>query len=221
MRAYIYCSYKFSPVGFQMGVIDYNPATTEDYIPENQSLNKFVVTAFEQGIITKIYGLIPSTAKYVYIIRKLKKNNVIDDNEGEIDLYMNFAFEFDDFNEYKNFRVNFENLDDAEDECAKFIVTDRSVKTYALKVKAAEFNNFVEQMLTATDSRTDSKSIYVEVVPSKPQEEILKELFHCDFENLGNKKYCHPVKKKSPIQIIALCSAVVAIILMILWYICL
>lgn len=202
MKAYIYCSYKFSPVGFQMGTIEYNPSSVEDYIPNNDSLDKFVVTAFEQGIVRKVYGLNPNNSKFVYLVKDMKKSNVVDDNEGEIDIYMNLAFEFDNFDDYKNFSTNFDNLSEqAAEECSKFIAPDRSVKTYALKVKFAEFNSFIERMLVSTGSNfSDDKSIYVEVVPSKPQESKLESAFRFDFENLGDKKYRHPIKKKFPVQ---------------------
>ena len=220
-----------------MGAIEYNPSTAVDYIPDNKSLNKFVVTSFEQGIINKIYGLLPESSKYIYLVKNLQKNKVIDKNEGEIDIYMNFAFEFDNYDTYKNFAANFDNLstEQAVDECSKFIVPDRSVGTYALKVKATEFNSFVEKMSKSVNGGNNDKTIYIEVVPSKPQEEKLQNIFHYEFENLGNKKYCYPVKKNASMRapqtktsmnqnqsktnpkLIAAVAAAVIIVLVILW----
>jgi hypothetical protein len=199
MKAYIYCSYKFSPSGFQMGKIEYNSSAVDDYIPSGNALNRLVVTAFEQGIVSKVYGFIPDSSTYIYLVKDMKKCNVIDKNEGEIDIYMNLAFEFDNYDDYKNFSANFNSLsvEQVADECSKFIVPDRAVKTYALKVKSSPFNAFIEKMLKSVSGNTlDEKNICVEVISSKPQENKLKELFHYEFENLGNKTYLHSENEK-------------------------
>ena len=138
MRAYVYCSYKFSPVGFQIGAFDFDAAQKNFYVPTKNALNDFVVKAFEQGSVSKMYGRLPA-GKYIFLVKKLQKNNIEDPTEGTIDFYMNFAFEFDSFGEYKNFFGNFNALTNPADECAKFLVTDRRVETFALKVDAAEF----------------------------------------------------------------------------------
>ena len=201
MRAYIYCSYKNSPEGFCLGAITYNPDAVEDYIPAKDALNKCVVKAFDEGIIDKIYGLMPNTDKYIYLLRELKKRNALDSAEGEIDIYMNFAFEFDGYDEYRNFVGNFDSLsiEEATDACAQFIQPDRSVDTYALKIKAVEFNAFVKKMSAPSKLAVDTKKFFVEVLDSDPQEEKLQSIFGCEFENIGGNKYAYPVsQKKNP-----------------------
>ena len=201
MKIYVYCSYKLSPVGFQPGVIEYDPDAVDDYIPKNEPLNKFVMTAFGEGIVKRAFGLMPGTSKYIYVVKQLQKNNVVDANEGEIDLYMNLAFEFDGFEQYKNFVGNFDSIstEEAIDECAKFIVPDRSVKSHALKLGAAQLKTFVEKMTAPFRLKLDDKKLYVEVVPSKPREEQLQSIFGCAFEHVGDKLYVHPVgQKKNP-----------------------
>ena len=169
MRAYVYCSYKFSPVGFQMGTITYDAAQSDFYFPNNTSLNDFVVNAFEQGFVSKAYGLIPDSTKYILLVKKLQKNDVDDPTEGMIDIYMNFAFEFDNFDEFNNFSGNFNALmseKTAAEECAKFIVPDRNVETFALKIDAKIFNNFVKRMLSSSDGGQVDKKFFVEVISS-------------------------------------------------------
>lgn len=203
MRAYIYCSYKFSPVGFQIGTIKYDAAQKNFYIPTKDKLDDFVVNAFEQGFVSKVYGLIPAGRKYIFLVKKLQRNDVEDPNEGTIDFYMNFAFEFDTFDEFNNFRGNFnELLEDgtAADKCAEFIVPDRNVETFALKIDANTFNKFIREMLRSSGGRQVDKRIFVEVISSKTEANKLQKTFGHDFEKVAEKKFCYPAReKKNPI----------------------
>ncbi|MBE8950286.1 MAG: hypothetical protein SR3Q1_06780 [Quinella sp. 3Q1] len=194
MRAYVYCSYKFSPVGFQIGAFDFDAAQKNFYVPTKNNLNDFVVKAFELGSVSKMYGRLPS-GKFIFLVKKLQKNNIDDPNEGTIDFYMNFAFEFDDFGEYKNFCGNFNALLEdgiAADVCAKFLVTDRSVETFALKVDAAAFNKFVADMLQESDGGQVDKKFSVEVISAKFDGAKLEETFGLSFGKVAEKKFAHP-----------------------------
>ena len=199
MRAYVYCSYKFSPVGFQMGTITYDAAQSDFYFPNNTSLNDFVVNAFEQGFVSKAYGLIPDSTKYILLVKKLQKNDVDDPTEGMIDIYMNFAFEFDNFDEFNNFSGNFNALmseKTAAEECAKFIVPDRNVETFALKIDAKIFNNFVKRMLSSSDGGQVDKKFFVEVISSNLDAAKLQETFDYDFGKVAEKKFAYPAPPK-------------------------
>lgn len=199
MRAYVYCSYKFSPVGFQIGTIKYDAAQKNFYVPTQNNLDNFVIRAFEEGIVRKVYGLIPDSNKYIFLVKKLQQNNVDDPNEGMIDFYMNFAFEFDNFNDYNNFCGNFNKLLEegtAAEECAKFIVPDRQVETFALKINAEAFNSFIKEMLDKADGGQDAKKIFVDVISAKLDESKLQETFGCDFGKSDEKKFVYPTEKK-------------------------
>ena len=199
MRAYIYCSYKFSPVGFQIGTITYNAAQKDFYVPNKDKLDDFVVKAFEEGFVRKVYGLIPDSRKYIFLVKKLQKNNVTDQNEGTIDFYMNFAFEFDNFNDFNNFCGNFNELletETAADRCAKFIVPDRNVEDFALKIKADAFNKFIREMLNASSGRQGDEKIYVEVISSKTEKDKLQKTFGYDFEKVDERRFCYSDSKK-------------------------
>ena len=199
MRAYVYCSYKFSPVGFQIGTITYDAAQKNFYVPTKDALDDFVVKAFEQGFVKKMYGLIPESRKYIFLVKKLQQNNVEDPNEGTIDFYMNFAFEFDSFGEFNNFCGNFEELLESEragEECAKFIVPDRTVETFALKMDAATFNGFMDKMLRKASVGQVDKKLFVEVISSKLDGSKLKDVFGLDFGKIPERTFCYPANGK-------------------------
>lgn len=200
MRAYVYCSYKFSPVGFQIGTIKYDAARKNFYVPTKNNLDNFVVKAFEEGFVRKVYGLIPNSDKYIFLVKKLQQNNVDDPNEGMIDFYMNFAFEFDNSDDFNNFCGNFNELLEkgtAASECAKFIVPDRQVETFALKIDAEAFNSFIKEMLSKSDGGQVAKKIFVEVISAKIDESKLQETFERDFGKSGEKKFVYPAEKKT------------------------
>ena len=225
MRAYVYCSYKFSPDGFQIGTIKYDAAQKNFYVPTKNNLDNFVICAFEEGIVRKVYGLIPDSNKYIFLVKKLQQNNIDDPNEGMIDFHMNFAFEFDNFNDYNNFCGNFNRLLEertAATECAKFIVPDRNVETFALKINAELFNGFIKDMLSKSDGGQVDKKIFVEVISSKLDESKLKEIFGRDFEKVGEKIFAYPAvhsaSNKKKIFVILLTGAlIIGIILGIYW----
>lgn len=201
MRTYVYCSYKFSPVGFQMGTIEYDAAQKNFYIPTQTGLDDFVVTAFERGLVSKMYGRIPDGDKYIFLVKNLKQYDIDDPNEGTIDFHMNFAFEFDNFSDYNNFCGNFNALiedGDAAAECAKFFVPDRTVETFALKIDAEKFNSFIAKMLCAGDGGQVDKKIFVEVISAKLDASELRKLFGYDFgKTSDSKKFCYPALRES------------------------
>ena len=199
MQAYIYCSYKFSPVGFQIGVIDTAQKSEGYYIPKNpegNALDNFVAKAFEQGFIKKVYGK-EFGGKYIFLVKKLQQNNVEDANEGTIDIYMNFVFVFDSEKDFTAFSIGFNNLDNAAEICAQFIIPDRKIETFALKIDAEKFDTFIAEMLKNSGETADNK-LYIEVISSQPQENKLKEIFKRDFSRKGESKiYFYPAVKKS------------------------
>ena len=208
MRAYVYCSYKSSPVGFKIGTIQHDAAQKNFYVPTKDNLDDFVVAAFERNIIRKMYGRLPDGGKYIFLTKNLKQVNVDDPNEGLTDIYMNFAFEFDNFGDYSNFCGNFNALLDDElaaETCAKFIVADRNVENFALKIDAATFNKFIAEMLKTSDGGQVDKKIFVEVISAKLDGAELQEIFGVAFGKVSEKLFAYPAaqsvsreKKNSP-----------------------
>lgn len=197
MQDYIYCSYKFSPSGFQIGVIDTEKKSDNFYIPktlEGNALDNFITKALEQGFIKKVFGKEPDSGKYIFLVKKLQQNNIEDANEGTIDIYMNFVFVFDNAKDFAAFSVNFDNLNDAAERCAAFIIPDRNIETFALKIDAEKFNSFVEEMLKSSAATAGNK-LLAEVISSQPQENKLKEIFGLDFSRKGESKiYVYPAE---------------------------
>lgn len=227
MRTYIYCSYQRSPVGFQMGIISYNAGEKNFYIPIKEGLNSFVVKAFEQGFVSKVYGIIPESKKYIFLVKGLQQSNIEDANEGLTNFYMNFAFEFDKLDEFNSFCANFNEIftsGTVAEECAKFIVPDRTIDTFALKIKADVFNRFLEKMLHPSAGKPIAEKTFVEVISARIDESKLKETFGYDFEKLpAAKVFRYPVEKKNApmtdITIIAIVAVmVVMIIILVRWF---
>lgn len=217
MQAYVYCSYTNSPVGFLIGAFNFDSMQKNFYIPTENALNDFVVKAFEQGFVSKMYGGLPNS-KYIFLVKELQKNNVNDPIEGEIDFYMNFAFEFDSFEEYKNFYGNFNALpeDTVVDECARFIVPNRHVENFALKIDAKVFNKFVTEILKKTTDKQVNEKLFIEVVSPQIEESQLQKTFELEFSKDIDKTFYYPAKKRLPIMLIT--GAMTVAILIAIWY---
>lgn len=161
IKTYIYCSYKLSPVGFQLGTITYSESFQKEYyIPTRNEITPFVATAFEQGLVKSVWGKIPSTepARYILMVKKLnysKQSN----NEYGSDLYMNFAFEFDSFEEFKNFKNNIDIITDLASQTAEFICPNNTIPEFALKIDANKFNSFIERLLKSNESSKTNTNI--------------------------------------------------------------
>lgn len=222
MRTYVYCSYTNSPVGFLIGAFNFDPMQKNFYIPTKNVFNDFVVEAFEEGFVSKMYGCVPFIGKYIFLVKKFQKNNVNDPIEGVIDFYMNFAFEFDSFEEYKNFCENFNALPEETiaNECARFIVPDRHVENFALKVDAKVFNKFVTEMLKKTTDKQVNEKLFVEVVSPQIEESQLQKIFKLDFSKDDKKTFVYPAKKISLKKTFPIVPTIAALIFVILIVIC-
>lgn len=177
IKAYIYCSYKLSPVGFKLGVIDITNNQTDDFIPEYKNIDNFIKNAFYQGMIKCVFGKIPQNNRYTVLIKKLRFQG---DKFRQADKYMNIAFEFDDFEEYKIFAGNIYNLYGSQYEgliqrIASFIIPDGTVESYALKIDAKGINDFKDDMLRSDDIRCDIKK-YIDDSENKTYIETIYEI---------------------------------------------
>ncbi len=101
MKVYTYCSYKSSPVGFQIGVFAYDKEKNENsYIPDTDKslMNPFIISAFEDDRIDYVcYGKIPQEEAYLILLKKMKS-----ESEDGIWKQLNLAFLFD-ASEYEQF----------------------------------------------------------------------------------------------------------------------
>ena len=101
MKVYTYCSYKSSPVGFQIGVFAYDKEKNENsYIPDTDKslMNPFIISAFEDDRIDYVcYGKIPQEESYLILLKKMKS-----ESEDGIWKQLNLAFLFG-ASEYEQF----------------------------------------------------------------------------------------------------------------------
>jgi|GEM_PF-7112258 len=94
MTVYTYCSYKSSPVGFQIGVFVYDANQKDDtYIlqTDKNQMEEFVISAFEDDRIDYVcYGKMPKSESFLILLKKMKF-----EGEGGFWKQLNLAFLFD------------------------------------------------------------------------------------------------------------------------------
>lgn len=226
MKIYIYCSYQSSPVGFKLGVIQYDSSNKQYYIPSNKDIEPFVQKSFEEGLIKKVYGKIPKLEKHLLLIKKLQ-DMIIDDNENTIPVYMNFAFEFDDVNKFdtfmNNYRNNYSNNEDLAKTLARAIVSDRSIEDFALKINASKLNEFVDKLIEnerniSSISDVDKNKLTIELYSANDYSDKIVQLFSLDKNYLKkeDKKYIYPEKKNNTPKIVLVPIMIVLLIIVVL-----
>lgn len=160
MKAYTYSSFDDSKVGFQMGTFEPDAGCSKEYyIPQNKYINEYVRKAFEEGIISKIYGKLPHDENYVVMVKGIKSN--ADSGQKK---YGNLAFEFDKnesgtYSKYQSYikSTQPQNLYNKVD---KFLIPDNSVEDYALKIDAKEFKNFMNEVSKSPSSGDPNEKEY-------------------------------------------------------------
>ena len=109
---HVYCSYKSSPIGFAYGTFEFMPDNDDaNYYLSNANKNQFVLSSFEDGKIRRASGKCPGSSKYLFLVRKLKYDYGLSHTDFGRDVDMNFAFEFDSYDEYRRFSTNFLNFE--------------------------------------------------------------------------------------------------------------
>jgi len=150
MRIYSYSSYKRSPTGFAIGYIESSELSGEAYIELKHCNDEFIEKLFKAGDVKNVYGKIPDSNEYIYMVKKLECSFRNDDNEAA-KKYCNFAFVFDNVTDYIKFKNNFDSqlLTKLMNE---FIVPDGSIETFGLKIQKAALNKFVQCCMKETSS---------------------------------------------------------------------
>lgn len=232
IKAYIYCSYKGSPVGFKLGSIIYDAARQDDYIPVSDGISPFIRCAFEQGFVRRMYGRIPEPGEGRYVLLA-KKLEYAPSGGNKAKLYMNFCFEFDDFDDFQRFSNNFLAMEDGDraEKSASFILPDSAVQEFALKIRAREFNAFISELLGENNAglaAIDGKCgeyIYFGVQSSKDDAKKLSDAFRLDVGKFfmdAEKTYCYPKSstdnpgKKKVLPLILGAAVVMAILIYLL-----
>ena len=227
IRLYVYCSYKFSPVGFQLGIIDCTEGIREKYlIPKKKSnVIDFIPCFFEEGLIQKSYGYIPERKTYLFLQKKLSG---VSQEDASVTIYINFAFEFDDYNKYYIFKCNFDRLsiEEQAQKCALFIVPDKSVDFFALKVDRERLDDFISEMQKNLNSLPLDKhneckeKLFIDSISSNDYSQKLNQTIGMEFSKTGEKQYCYPAQKESSqkkkMLLIAAIFIVILLVLLIL-----
>lgn len=148
-----YCSYKSSPIGFAYGSYKYSPAKdTPFYYLNNNDNNSFVLSSFEDGKIRRACGKLPDSGRYIFLVRKMKHDYGLGHDVFGRDVDMNFAFEFDQFDEFQAFTTGFvdaekKNLKQLYRELADCICPDISVEIYKLSINKKAFDQWFRKMM--------------------------------------------------------------------------
>ena len=224
---YSYCSYKGSPVGFRIGKTKVENEIELTLCDDN--INQFIRKSFESGMITCVFGKLPNSDKYVYLVKKLEYTG----NNGESIIYMNFAWIFSDYEKYISFVSGIKDLSDDKisEIMYKIIEPDSNDENFALKINGKKLVNAIknissEDVMNERDSRSRD-SLCVKVVSKSIDEKRINELYNGLYEEKfafikhKNSDYDYELKKKNPtnkdknIAIIGLLILIVIIVMMV------
>lgn len=219
-----YCSYKSSPVGFAYGSYEYSPAKDAPfyYLDHNYN-NPFVLASFEDGIIRRACGKLPGSMNYIFLVRKMKHDYGLGHEEFGRDVDMNFAFEFDHFNEFKAFTTGFvhaekKNSKQLYKELADCICPDLSVEIYKLSINKKIFDQWFCNMIETEPSEKYNKlkeEIRITALSSQTDySQDIAELYQFKTDLDGDSvevrrmeesaDYFYPVKKKQVLKMLPL-----------------
>lgn len=203
---YSYCSYKGSPVGFRIGKTKVENEIDLTLCDDN--INQFVRKSFESGMITCVFGKLPKSDKYVYLVKKLEYTG----NNGESIIYMNFAWIFSDYGKYISFASGIRTLsnDKISEIMYKIIKPDSNDEKFALKIKGEKLVNAIknisgEDVMNERDSRSQD-SLCVKVVSKSVDEKRINELYNGLYEEKfaffkhKNSDYDYELKKKNSLN---------------------
>lgn len=87
MKLYCYCSYDGSPVGFQMGVCQWDNAAKGRLNLSKEGVDPFIRACFESGLVRGGFGRIPNRAESEYFLLVKKLNHA----KETIQYYINVA----------------------------------------------------------------------------------------------------------------------------------
>ncbi len=156
-----YCSYKNSPSGFVYGSFKIDePADNDSYLLSDKYNRPFVRSAFECGIIRRVSGKIPNSSKYIFLVRKLKYDYGNDHDDVGREVQMNFAFEFDTFDEFSSFVSGYSNAESQNASAlykhlADCIIPDTGIETYKYRISKGEFESWIELISQGSSQKQD------------------------------------------------------------------
>lgn len=150
LRVYTYCSYRSSPVGFCLGVIEFSDLEPHEYLfPSVQKVTSARIKEYFSRDIMKDWRVaFKDGENYICVVKLLEKEFYNEDGMPS-KKYGNFAFETDNYDEYEKIAINLGKMDkDKLSDCMdRFLIPDSSVPDAALKIKTKVFKDFIHCLL--------------------------------------------------------------------------
>lgn len=229
IKVYTYCSYKFSPVGFQHGVFQLDTkSSNEKYIvpSTNSDISPIVRNCFVEGLVQKAMGKIPEKNEYIVLIKGLECDYINEDGMPA-KKYGNFAFSTDDPKVYNNLTaLNKSKLSEAMN---SFLIPDSNAGDTAIKIDTKEFIDFIKGVSKKPNTNEDLNDF--NIISSYSGDKVistLEERFpEYDVDKISDNSYKLKKNSKAPtilryikehpiIPIIVALIAIITVILVIL-----
>ena len=144
MKVYSYCSYEGSPCGFILGSFTFNTDAefkqSDTISLNNDETNPFIQTIFEYGSIDFVFGKLHNNEPYKIIIKNIDQKN------SKPYLYMNFAFETDNKEEYltllSSILHKYENIKAFTNALSEFVILQTENHDYGLVINLYAVSKF-------------------------------------------------------------------------------
>ena len=207
LKVYTYCSYKFSPIGFQHGVfqIDTEDTSEEYLIPvilENDTIaSAFVRNCFVEGVIQSAFGKIPEADEYLLIIKGLEFDYVNED-DMPAKKYGNFALSTNDAASFKRLKSNLDKLskEHLSEVMNSFLIPDSNSGDTAIKIDCKQFSDFINGFSEESNVFEDIEVF--NIVPTSYSDKALQALSvrFAEFSVIPTNNHRYQIKKKLLIQ---------------------
>lgn len=210
MRIYSNSSYKYSPTGFAIGYVELSDLSNNNYSYLKVCKDDTIRKLFEAGEIKSVYGKLPGSDKYVYLVKKLECSFKNDDNVDS-KKYGNFAFVFDNSTEYIRFKSNYDSKSLIKS-MNEFIVPDGSVEKFGLKIQNSSLHKFIQDCLKDCASNISDDCLYIDTTSVNSDiSKKLSDLLSVSVSKESGFTYCTKKKQSIAVPIIASVIAVAAV----------
>ena len=172
MKVYLYCSYKGSPVGFDIGLVDFNSVHEDFFSMKKEVSEPLVKSLFITGGIKQAYGLV-SDNKWLILLK-------------DIDEYKNLAIEFDRFDDYESFLwLVQEKTEVIAEKIERLLFIDKSIPDFGYKVDKKEIESLLNpKKISSSNNIIDI--LYLVCRKDKTQKQIAESL-NINFYGLEQK----------------------------------
>lgn len=144
MKIYYYCVTTESPVGYIPGSLLVEPQRATNYELQRSNIPTLIRRCFEQGLVLKAFGKLPSKSDYFLLVKKLTAKG--NEDKGEAAAYgLALALETDDENEYRRW-LNPDSASerDIAEAIKNTMAIDRHVNDFGFTVRPKPLNNLAK-----------------------------------------------------------------------------